>query len=124
MVNATLKITVPSLQAMKRDKQKIVVLTSYDYTTTQLINAAGVDIVLVGDSLGMVKLGYSSTLPVTVEDMLYHTRIVAKANTRALLITDMPLEVFCAPRGIADAEETVSVCQLISLKSVLPTTMF
>ncbi len=56
----------------------------------QLLNAAGVDILLVGDSLGMVKLGYPTTLPVTVDDMLYHTRIVAKGNTRALLVTDMP----------------------------------
>jgi 3-methyl-2-oxobutanoate hydroxymethyltransferase len=84
------KVTVPLLQEMKRQKEKIVSLTCYDYTMAQLLNAAGVDILLVGDSLGMVKLGYSSTLPVTVEDMRYHTRIVAKGNSRALLITDMP----------------------------------
>src|SRR5882762_4472463 len=84
------KVTVPALQEMKRQKEKIVSLTCYDYTMAQLLNAAAVDVLLVGDSLGMVKLGYSSTLPVTVEDMLYHTRIVAKGNSRALLITDMP----------------------------------
>src|ERR1700730_12489240 len=75
---------------MKARRQKIVALTCYDYTAAQLLNAAGVDILLVGDSMGMVKLGYTSTLPVTVEDMIYHTRIVAKGNSRALLITDMP----------------------------------
>ena len=75
------KIRVPSLQEMKRRGQKIVALTSYDFSTTQLLNAAGVDVILIGDSLGMTKLGYDSTLPVTVEDMLYHTRIVAKGLT-------------------------------------------
>jgi len=75
---------------MKQQKQKIVMLTSYDYTTAQVLNAAGVDVLLVGDSLGMVKLGYPTTLPVTMEDMVYHTRIVAKGNSHALLVTDMP----------------------------------
>ena len=84
------KITVPGLREMKKQGEKIVSLTCYDYTTAQILNAAGVDILLVGDSLGMVKLGYATTLPVTVEDMHYHTRIVAKANSRALLVTDMP----------------------------------
>src|SRR5882762_2416530 len=84
------KVTVPALQEMKRQKEKIVSLTCYDYTMAQVLNAAGVDILLVGDSLGMVKLGYPTTLPVTVEDMRYHTRIVAKGNSRALLVTDMP----------------------------------
>lgn len=90
MANVRPKVTAPGLRAMKQEKQKIVVLTCYDYTMAQLLNAAGVDVLLVGDSLGMVKLGYPSTLPVTVDDMLYHTRIVAKANSRALLVTDMP----------------------------------
>ncbi len=84
------KVTTRSLQTMKREGNKIVALTSYDLTTTQLLNESGVDLVLVGDSLGMVKLGYSSTLPVTVEDMVYHTKKVARGNSRALLVTDMP----------------------------------
>ena len=84
------KITILSLQEMKRSKKRISALTCYDFTTARLLNAAGIDLLLVGDSLGMVKLGYPSTLPVTVEDMAYHTRIVARANTRALLVTDMP----------------------------------
>ncbi len=84
------KMTVPEIKAMKVRRQKIVALTSYDFTMTQLLNEAGVDLLLVGDSLGMVKLGHASTLPVTVEDMVYHTRIVARANGHALVVTDMP----------------------------------
>jgi 3-methyl-2-oxobutanoate hydroxymethyltransferase len=90
MVKPPSKVTVPGLQAMKRKRQKIAVLTCYDYTAARLLNAAGTDVLLVGDSLGMVKLGYSSTLPVTMEDMLYHVRIVARGNSRALLVADMP----------------------------------
>lgn len=84
------KITILSLQELKRARRKIVALTCYDFTTAKLLNDAGVDLLLVGDSLGMVKLGHASTLPVTIEDMEYHTRIVARGNSRALLVTDLP----------------------------------
>lgn len=84
------KITVPRLHEMKKRGEKIVTLTTYDYSTTKILDQAGIDVLLIGDSLGMVKLGYSSTLPVTVEDMLYHTRVVARAGARALIVTDMP----------------------------------
>src|SRR5688572_28658372 len=84
------KVTVLALREMKRQRQKIVALTSYDFASTRLLNQAGVDLILVGDSLGMVKLGYSTTLPVTVEDMVYHTKIVSRGNSRAFLVTDMP----------------------------------
>lgn len=84
------KVTVPKLLEMKKNGQKIATLTTYDFTTTRILNEAGADILLVGDSLGMVKLGYDTTLPVTVEDMLYHTRIVTRAGGRALVVTDMP----------------------------------
>ena len=84
------KVTVPSLKAMKSAGRRIAALTCYDFTTARLLNEAGIDLILVGDSLGMVKLGYDSTLPVTVEDMVYHTRLVARGNSRALLVTDMP----------------------------------
>jgi 3-methyl-2-oxobutanoate hydroxymethyltransferase len=99
------KITILSLQQMKRERRPIVALTSYDYTTTKLLNEAGADLLLVGDTLGMVKLGYSSTLPVTVDDMVYHTRVVARANTRALLVTDMPYLSYQASK-----EEAVRNC--------------
>lgn len=90
MANSLPKMTVPGLKKLKADKRKIVALTCYDFSTAQLLNEAGVDLLLVGDSLGMVKLGYTTTLPVTVEDMLYHTVIVAKGNSRAVLVSDMP----------------------------------
>jgi len=83
---------------MKKSRQKIAVLTCYDYGMAKLLNSAGIDVLLVGDSLGMVKLGYKSTLPVTVEDIEYHTRIVAKGNSRALLVADMPYLSYHASR--------------------------
>jgi len=95
------KVTAPLLKQMKREKKKIVALTSYDFTTTRLLNDAGIDLILVGDSLGMVKLGYASTLPVTLEDMIYHTRIVARGNRSALLVADMPFMSYQA--SAADA---------------------
>lgn len=85
-----MKVTAPSLIAFKKSRRKITALTCYDYLSAKLLNEAGVDVLLVGDSLGMVKLGYSSTLPVTIEDMVYHTRIVSRGNSRALLVADMP----------------------------------
>jgi len=84
------KVTAPGLKLFKRQGRKIAALSCYDYETARLLNAAGTDVLLVGDSLGMVKLGLASTLPVTMEDMLYHTRIVARGNSRALLVSDMP----------------------------------
>ncbi|MBI4218048.1 MAG: 3-methyl-2-oxobutanoate hydroxymethyltransferase [Elusimicrobia bacterium] len=75
---------------MKKNGKKIVMLTAYDAPTSKLLNEAGVDIVLVGDSVGNVKLGYNNTIPVTVEEMLHHTRAVSRGNTNALLVTDMP----------------------------------
>jgi 3-methyl-2-oxobutanoate hydroxymethyltransferase len=97
------KITVPDIQARKtstslfssnisntNNTSKLVCLTAYDYPTARLLEEAGVDIVLVGDSLGMVVLGYENTLPVTLEDMLHHTRAVRRGISKALLVTDMP----------------------------------
>ena len=72
------------------DQGKIVCLTAYDYPTARLMDEAGVDVVLVGDSLGMVVLGYENTLPLTVEEMLHHTRAVRRGVRRALLVADMP----------------------------------
>jgi 3-methyl-2-oxobutanoate hydroxymethyltransferase len=72
------------------DRRKIVCLTAYDYPTARLLDGAGVDVVLVGDSLGMVVLGYDNTLPLTVDEMLHHTRAVRRGVRRALLVADMP----------------------------------
>ena len=84
------QVTTASLIQMKQQGEKIAVLTSYDASFTQLIEAAGADVILVGDSLGMVIQGQESTLPVRVDDMVYHTRCVARARRNSLLIADMP----------------------------------
>jgi len=89
------KVTVPELLQRKSSaadspSQKIVCLTAYDYPTSRLADEAGVDVILVGDSLGMVVLGYDSTLPVTLDEMLHHTRAVRRGTRRALVVADMP----------------------------------
>jgi len=84
------KVTTAVIREMKRKGEKITVLTAYDCPTALVVDEAGVDIILVGDSLGMVVLGYDSTIPVTMEDMLHHTKAVSRAVKRALVIGDMP----------------------------------
>lgn len=88
------KITVRRLLELKQAKEKIACLTAYDASFAFLLEKSGVDVVLVGDSLGMVIQGEETTLPVSVEDMLYHTQCVAKGLNNALLITDMPFLSF------------------------------
>jgi 3-methyl-2-oxobutanoate hydroxymethyltransferase len=87
---ARTKISAPGIVEMKRRGELIAALTAYDYPTARLADEAGADLLLVGDSLGTVVLGYESTLPVTVEDVLHHTRAVARARPNALLVADMP----------------------------------
>ena len=84
------KFTVQSFKAAKQKGERISMLTAYDYTTATLLDEAGVDCLLVGDSLGMVMLGYDDTLKVTMDDMIHHTKAVARGTHRALLIGDMP----------------------------------
>ena len=83
------RVTVPAIRAMK-SSQRIGMITAYDFPSAKLADAAGSDIILVGDSLGMVILGYPDTLSVTVDDMLHHTRAAARGATRALIVGDMP----------------------------------
>ncbi|HEK86252.1 MAG TPA: 3-methyl-2-oxobutanoate hydroxymethyltransferase [Candidatus Aminicenantes bacterium] len=87
---ASEKVTVCYLQELKKQKKKITVLTAYDYPTARILDECGLDILLVGDSLGMVVLGYENTLPVTMEEMIHHTKAVARARKRAMVIGDMP----------------------------------
>ncbi|WDS36425.1 3-methyl-2-oxobutanoate hydroxymethyltransferase [Pseudoxanthomonas sp.] len=84
--------TVPALRQAKQDGRKLVMLTCYDFGFAKTLDAAGIDLILIGDSLGMVVQGHDSTLPVTVEAMVYHTRIVARGLERALLVADLPFQ--------------------------------
>jgi 3-methyl-2-oxobutanoate hydroxymethyltransferase len=95
-------VTVPGLRAMKAQGQRIVMLTAYDASFAWQLEAAGVDVALVGDSLGMVVQGHASTLPVTLEHMVYHTSAVARGLSATLLVADLP---FMADRDVAHALE-------------------
>lgn len=92
-----MRITPKTIFAKKKRCEKITVLTAYDYPFAKILDEAGVDIILVGDSLGMVVLGYSSTLPVTMADMIHHTRAVARAVKQALVVSDMPYRSYRMP---------------------------
>jgi 3-methyl-2-oxobutanoate hydroxymethyltransferase len=95
------RITSDALLQKKRAAEPITALTAYDYSTARLLDEAGIDIVLVGDSLGMVVLGYENTLPVTVDEMLHHTRAVSRALRRSFLVADMPFGAYHS--GLRDA---------------------
>lgn len=85
-----MKNTVLTLQKQKQDNDKIVMITAYDYSTAKLMDEVGVNTILVGDSLGMVMLGYEDTLSVTMEDMIHHSAAVARGAKNAFIVTDMP----------------------------------
>jgi len=99
------KVTMPALAEMKRQGKPISALTAYDYSSSRLADEAGIDLVLVGDSLAMVVLGYENTLAVTVDEMLHHTRAVHRAVRRALLVADMPFGSYhgAVAEGLANA---------------------
>ncbi|MBP7653965.1 3-methyl-2-oxobutanoate hydroxymethyltransferase [Candidatus Dependentiae bacterium] len=84
------RITIESIKHKKAENQKITVLTAYDYSTAKLLDDCGIDIILIGDSLGMTMLGYDSTIPVTMKEILYHSKAVSKAVSKALVLSDMP----------------------------------
>lgn len=104
--DSTAPLTVPMLAQAKRDGRRLAMLTCYDAGFARAVDAAGVDMVLVGDSLGMVVQGHSSTLPVTVEDIAYHTACVARGLQRALLIADLPFQADADPMRALDASTT------------------
>lgn len=95
--------TVPALADAKRAGRKLVMLTAYDTTFARVFDANGADLILVGDSLGMVVLGYESTLPVTLADMVYHTAAVSRGLMRALLVSDLPFQSDATPERALDA---------------------
>jgi len=85
-----MRLTISHVKEMKQRGEKIPMLTAYDYPTARLLDAAGIPLLLVGDSLGMVVLGYDSTVPVTMDDMLHHVKAVVRGSQRALVVGDMP----------------------------------
>jgi 3-methyl-2-oxobutanoate hydroxymethyltransferase len=100
-------VTLSTLQSLKQNGEKIVMLTSYDATFAHVACEAGVDVLLVGDSLGMVLQGHDSTLPVSVADMAYHTASVKRGNQGALILVDLPFMAY------ATLEQTMSNCALL-----------
>lgn len=103
------KVTVPGIIERKARSEKITCLTAYDYPTARILDEAGIDIILVGDSLAMVVLGYENTLPVTMDEMIHHTRAVRRAVRRALVVADMPFASYHldVPSALANAARFV-----------------
>ena len=91
------KITISTLTEMRRTGEKIAMLTCYDASFAALMDACAVDTLLIGDSLGMVCQGHHSTLPVTIDDMAYHTACVARGNQTAFIVADMPFGTYATP---------------------------
>jgi 3-methyl-2-oxobutanoate hydroxymethyltransferase len=89
-----MRTTINQIKEMKPRGEKIVMLTAYDYSTARLVDEAGIPLILVGDSLGMVVLGYESTIPVTMEEMLHHTKAVVRGTKQAMVIGDMPFMTY------------------------------
>ena len=89
-----MRFTINQIKEMKQKGDKIVMLTAYDYSTARLVDQAGIPLILVGDSLGMVILGYESTIPVTMEEMLHHTKAVVRGTKQAMVIGDMPFMTY------------------------------
>jgi len=89
-----MRVTVTQIREMKQKGEKVVMLTAYDYSTAKIVDEAGIPLILVGDSLGMVMLGYESTIPVTMEEMLHHTKAVVRGTTQAMIVGDMPFMTY------------------------------
>jgi 3-methyl-2-oxobutanoate hydroxymethyltransferase len=89
-----MRITINQIKEMKQKGEKITMLTAYDFTTAKIVDEAGIPLILVGDSLGMVVLGYESTIPVTMDEMLHHTKAVVRGTNRAMVIGDMPFMTY------------------------------
>lgn len=106
MSDVSSRVTVKTIQSMKRRGEKISMLTAYDFPTAQMLDEANVDCILVGDSLAMVVQGKSTTIPVTIEEMIYHGEMVTRATKRAMVIVDLPFPV--GQLGIAHTVESAA----------------
>lgn len=120
LVEDTRKVTTKRLQEMKEAGKKIAMLTSYDYTTARIVDEAGVDVILIGDSASNVMLGNVTTLPMTVDQMIYHAASVVRAAKRALVVCDMPFGSYqvCAEEGVRNAIRIMkeSGCDAVKLE--------
>ena len=96
-----MRVTVNQIKEMKQKGEKISMLTAYDYSTAKIVDEIGIPLILVGDSLGMVVLGYESTIPVTMGEMLHHTKAVVRGTKQAMVIGDMPFMTYHI--SVADA---------------------
>ena len=114
-----MKTTVTTLQNMKAENKKIAMLTCYDYSTAKLMDEAGVDTILVGDSLGNTMLGYEDTISVTVEDMIHHCAAVARGAKNPLIVCDMPFMSYQS--SVYDARGTCADGKIRGRKRSLPT---
>src|SRR6266446_153229 len=103
-------ISMKDFREMKRAGQRITALTAYDYPTARLLDESGIDIILVGDSVGMVVLGYEDTTRVTLAEMLHHIRAVARGVKRAVLVADMPIHTYDTPeQALKTAKQFVEI---------------
>ena len=118
IVEDTKKITTQRIMQMKKDGKKIAMLTSYDYTMAQIVDQAGMDIVLVGDSASNIMAGNLTTLPITIDEMIYHARCVARGVKRAMVICDMPFGSYQVSRedGIRNAVRMMAESGVDGLK--------
>ena len=89
-----MRVTIADIKQMKVKKEKIVMITAYDYSMAKLVDESGIPLILVGDSLGMVMLGYDSTIPVTMDEMIHHTRAVTRGTKNSLVVGDMPFMTY------------------------------
>lgn len=105
-------VTTRSLLKMKQQAQRITMLTAYDYTMAALLDAAGVDVLLVGDTLGMIIQGHPTTIPVTLKEMIYHARMVVRGARRAMVVVDLPF-----PHGRLGVTKTVSAAARVMKKT-------
>ena len=115
------RVTVPGFRAMKGQDRKIAVLTAYDYPTAKLLDESGVEVILVGDSMSMVVQGHETTLPVTLDEMIYHAEMVGRAVEQALVVVDMPFPDRLRRRpqgggGLRPAMLKESRCQAVKLE--------
>ena len=112
------KVTTHRLIQMKQEGKKIAMLTSYDYTTAQIVDSAGMDIILVGDSASNVMAGNITTLPITLDQMIYHAKAVVRATKRALVVCDMPFGTYQVnpTEGVTNAIKIMKVSHADALK--------